>query len=340
MPLGLAGRGKGDDHASFRSLPFNEQLARISLQTINPGPDGVASMSQCQCNMAIREISGFYDISQPVKPLPAPPTTPSRLLLLPAKLRAQIFALAVTFPHPIPIRLHTATTPPVASGTTTDNNGKTRTTSLIARRSWFFSPPLLRTCRVARREATAFFYAGNEFRAELKGGDVSALAAWLLATGRGKLGLVPKLVVSMEVRSFFDLEALRRAEGSAGQREEWGVLSRLLVAGCRWSGGGEDRDGGFDADGELVGDAGLLRRGAGDAKEVVRAWFEGFREELDREELDREEYGFGGVEGEEEGGVVEGGGRLGEGEEVGFVTGMMKKMGWPRGSKRESKRGF
>ncbi len=70
MPLGLAGRGKGDDHASFRSLPFNEQLARISLQTINPGPDGVASMSQCQCNMAIHEISGYES---------HPPTTPKYL---------------------------------------------------------------------------------------------------------------------------------------------------------------------------------------------------------------------------------------------------------------------
>ena len=70
MPLGLAGRGKGYDHASFRSLPFNEQLARISLQTINPGPDGVASMSQCQCNMAIHEISGYES---------HPPTTPKYL---------------------------------------------------------------------------------------------------------------------------------------------------------------------------------------------------------------------------------------------------------------------
>ncbi|KAK1822815.1 hypothetical protein LTR12_002740 [Friedmanniomyces endolithicus] len=333
MPLGLAGRGKGDDHASFRSLPFNEQLARISLQTINPGPDGVASMSQCQCNMTIREISGFYDISQPVKPLPAPPTTPSRLLLLPAKLRAQIFALAVTFPHPIPIRLHTATTPPVASGTTTDNNGKTRTTSLIARRSWFFSPPLLRTCRLARREAMVFFYAGNEFRAELTGGDVSALVAWLRGTKREFLGLVPKLVVSMEVRSFFTLEALRRAEGSVGQGEGWRVLSRLLVAG----GVAGERIVMVDLTrtGELVGDAGLLQRGAGDAKGVVRAWFEGFREALDREE-----YGFGEGGVEEEGGEVGGGGSEGTDEEVGLVTGMMKKMRWPRGSKRESKRGF
>ncbi|KAK0265425.1 hypothetical protein LTR91_009794 [Friedmanniomyces endolithicus] len=333
MPLGLAGRGKGDDHASFRSLPFNEQLARISLQTINPGPDGVASMSQCQCNMAIHEISGFYDISQPVKPLPAPPTTPSRLLLLPAKLRAQIFALAVTFPHPIPIRLHTATTPPVATQTSTDNNDKRTVKSLIARRSWFFSPPLLRTCRLARREATVFFYAGNEFRAELTGGDVSALVAWLRTMGPGKLGLVPKLVVSMEVRSFFDLEALRRAEGSVGQGEGWRVLSRLLVAG----GVAGERIVMVDLTrtGELVGDAGFLRRGAGDAKGVVRAWFEGFREALDREE-----YGFGGVGVDEEGEEVGGGGRLGEGEEVGLVTGMMNKMGWPRGSKRGSKRGF
>ncbi|KAK0356767.1 hypothetical protein LTR91_007597 [Friedmanniomyces endolithicus] len=335
MPLGLAGRGKGYDHASFRSLPFNEQLARISLQVINPGPDGLASMSQCQCNMKIHEISGFYNNAPTANPPPnpAPPTKPSRLLLLPAKLRSQIFALAVTYPHPIPIRLHTTTTPPVASETTTDNNGKTRTTSLIARRRWFFSPPLLRTCRVARREATAFFYAKNEFRAELTGGDVSALVAWLRGTKGEFLRLVPKLVVSMEVRSFFDLEALRRAEGSAGQGEEWGVLSRLLVAG----GVAGERIVMVDltAWGKLVGDAGLLRRGAGDAKGVVRAWFEGFREELDREE-----YGFGEVGVDEEGGEVGGGGSLGESEEVGLVTGMMKKMGWPRGSKRESKRGF
>ncbi|KAK1058027.1 hypothetical protein LTR12_000038 [Friedmanniomyces endolithicus] len=335
MPLGLAGRGKGYDHASFRSLPFNEQLARISLQMINPGPDGVASMSQCQCNMKIHEISGFYNNTSTPNPPPKPatPTKPSRLLALPPKLRSQIFALAVTYPDPIPIRLHTTTTPPVASETTTDNNGKTRTTSLIARRSWFFSPPLLRTCRVARREATAFFYAGNEFRAELTGGDVSALVAWLRGRKREFLRLVPKLVVSMEVRSLFDLEALRRAEGSAGQREEWGVLSRLLVRG----GVAGERIVMVDltAWGELVGDAGLLRRGAGDAKGVVRAWFEGFREALDREE-----YGVGEVGMDEESGEIGGGGSLGEGEEVGLVTGMMKKMGWPRGSKRESKRGF
>ncbi|KAK0291851.1 hypothetical protein LTR91_008808 [Friedmanniomyces endolithicus] len=333
MPLQLATRGKSRD----RSLTFDENLARLSLQMINPGPDGVASMSQCQCNVKVHEISGFYDSSQPLHPpsKPAPPKTPSRLLALPAKLRAQIFALAVTYPHPIPIRLHTTTTPPVASGTTTDYHGQTRATSLIARRKWFFSPPLLRTCRVARREATAVFYAGNEFRAELTGGDVSALVEWLRVTRPEFLGLVPKLVVSMEVRSFFDLEALRRAEGSVGQREAWAVLSRLLIGGgvagervvmvdlTRW--------------GELVGDAELLRRGAGDAKGAVRAWFEGFREELDREE-----YGFGEVGVEEEGGGV--GGARGEGvggdEEVGLVTGMMKKMGWPRGSKRESKRGF
>jgi len=192
---------------------------------------------------------------------------------------------------------------------------------------------------VARREATAVFYAGNEFRAELTGGDVSALVAWLRVTRPEFLGLVPKLVVSMEVRSFFDLEALRRAEGSVGQAEVWRVLSRLLVGGgvagervvmvdlTRW--------------GELVGDAELLRRGAGDAKGVVRAWFEGFREELDREKLDREEYGFDEVGVEEEGGGVGGAGgeSVGGDEEVGLVTGMMKKMGWPRGSTRESKLG-
>ncbi|KAK0265046.1 hypothetical protein B0A54_09165 [Friedmanniomyces endolithicus] len=337
MPLQLATRGKSRD----RSLTFDENLARLSLQMINPGPDGVASMSQCQCNVKVHEISGYerppasLPSTTPPNPSTRPPN-PHHPKHPPASSPCPPnFALAITYPHPIPIRLHTTTTPPVASGTTTDYHGQTRATSLIARRKWFFSPPLLRTCRVARREATTFFYAGNEFRAELTGGYVSALVAWLRVTRPEFLGLVPKLVVSMEVRSFFDLEALRRAEGSVGQGEAWAVLSRLLVGG----GVAGDRVVMVDLTrwGELVGDAELLRRGAGDAKGAVRAWFEGFREELDREE-----YGFGEVGVEEEGGGV--GGARGEGvggdEEVGLVTGMMKKMGWPRGSKRESKRGF
>ena len=39
-----------------RMLPFDQMLARLSLASINPGPDGVLSMSQCQCNTEVYEV--------------------------------------------------------------------------------------------------------------------------------------------------------------------------------------------------------------------------------------------------------------------------------------------
>jgi len=44
------------DAAFLRSLSFDQQLARISLASINPGPDGVESMSKCKYETAVYEV--------------------------------------------------------------------------------------------------------------------------------------------------------------------------------------------------------------------------------------------------------------------------------------------
>ncbi|TKA81233.1 hypothetical protein B0A55_02363 [Friedmanniomyces simplex] len=223
MPLGLGKRGQGYDAPYFRSLPIDEQLARLSLQKINPGPDGVESMRQCQCSMEVYEVEGYeslLDWPQFVKPLlPASGSAKgSPLLALPDKLRAIIFALAVTYAEPIPIRPHTTTTSPLGTAVTALDSHKD---NIIARRSWpFFCPPLLRTCQQAEKEATALFYARNTFKAEVTDGNVSALIAWLRATGPENLRLVPKLIIGVEVRSYFDLESLRRRRAEE-EEEEW-----------------------------------------------------------------------------------------------------------------------
>ncbi|TKA81236.1 hypothetical protein B0A55_02361 [Friedmanniomyces simplex] len=348
MPLGLGNRGQGYDAPYFRSLPIDEQLARLSLQNINPGPDGVESMRQCQCSMEIYEVEGyesFLDWPQFVQPLlsASGSAKPSPLLALPHKLRAIIFALAVTFAEPIPIRPHTTTTSPLGTAVATaaaaagDSNININKDDLIARRSWsFFCPPLLRTCQQAEKEATALFYARNAFKAEVTDGNVSALVTWLRATGPEHLKLVPKLVIGVEVRGYFDLESLRRRraeedEGRSvpGEAGELRGLGRLLVGGG-FGGVGRDRVVMVDLTvrRELVVDAYWLGRGTRDAEGLVRGWFGELRRWVDCEE-DR----FGAVdEGEGEGGDVGEVGK-GEGEEVGLVTGKTKKLVWPRGKK-------
>lgn len=47
------------DDAFFRSLPFDQRLARMALASINSGPDGVKSMSQCQCSSEVYEVKGY-----------------------------------------------------------------------------------------------------------------------------------------------------------------------------------------------------------------------------------------------------------------------------------------
>ncbi|KAK3626288.1 hypothetical protein LTR56_019865 [Elasticomyces elasticus] len=51
-----AGQGYNDSY--FHSLPFDQQMARISLQHIKSGPEGVESMSKCRCNTMEIEIEG------------------------------------------------------------------------------------------------------------------------------------------------------------------------------------------------------------------------------------------------------------------------------------------
>lgn len=47
----------------FRSLPFDQQLARASLQSINPGPDGVACMSKSQCRGEVYDVKWSGEVS-------------------------------------------------------------------------------------------------------------------------------------------------------------------------------------------------------------------------------------------------------------------------------------
>ena len=43
-----------------RMLPFDQMLARLSLASINPGPDGITSMSQCQCATEVYEVKEYH----------------------------------------------------------------------------------------------------------------------------------------------------------------------------------------------------------------------------------------------------------------------------------------
>lgn len=51
----MARQGR-QDAAYLRTLPFDQRLARMTLSSINPGPDGVESMRQCQCDTAVYEV--------------------------------------------------------------------------------------------------------------------------------------------------------------------------------------------------------------------------------------------------------------------------------------------
>ncbi|KAK5694677.1 hypothetical protein LTR97_009267 [Elasticomyces elasticus] len=284
MPLRLSKLAQGYNDPYFRSLPFDQQMARISLQQINPGPEGVESMSKYRCNTMVVEVEGVDErlsrlgrLKDQVKASP--------LLALPEKVRHQIFALAVTYDEPIPTRQHTAITSPNA----TDSKE-----NVIVKRTWRFSPPLLRVCRQTEQEATALFYAMNDFIVELTDGDVTALVAWLQSMNPVHLKLIPKLILSMNVYSYFDLNALRQAEGTVGASYDHQVLSKLLVGG----GIRADRIVMVDLTNarNLARDAYWLRRGMKDAEALVKWWFG----EL-RNWLDFEEYNCGAYQDKEEG---------------------------------------
>ena len=59
-------RGFGYNDAYFRSLPFDQQLARISLSRINAGPDGVESMGKCRYNTDVYQLQGHKRYHTPL----------------------------------------------------------------------------------------------------------------------------------------------------------------------------------------------------------------------------------------------------------------------------------
>ncbi|KAK3070031.1 hypothetical protein LTR53_011151 [Teratosphaeriaceae sp. CCFEE 6253] len=353
-------RGRGYDDPYFRSLPFNQQLARISLERISAGPDGVASLGRCACRSEIYSFEGsdsFYDDYLPssapapvpvpaftppgrhratAPPPPPPPPPPSRLLALPEKLRTRILALAVAYPDPIPIRMHRASTSPIAAtaSATATSDDEGRTTSLIATHAWFFTPPVLRTCRALEREGTALFYAGNVFAAEVRDGDVGELLAWLRSARTVHLRLVPRLVITLRPGGWGDVQALRCGEGSVGREYDFEGLGKLLVF-CGIMGGRLELDapggggGGGAVTAELGRDARLMGRGVGDVGELVGEWFAGLRRWVEFEEgkFGRLDEGDGGGEGlGGEGGGVGWGEEQGVDDEVGLLAGQVAEM--------------
>ncbi|KAK3074826.1 hypothetical protein LTR53_002421 [Teratosphaeriaceae sp. CCFEE 6253] len=381
-------RGRGYDDPYFRSLPFNQQLARISLERISAGPDGGASLGRCACRSEIYSFEGrdsFYNdylpssartpvpvpvpvpafsppgrhratAPPPPPPLPPPPPPPSRLLALPPHLRTRILALAVAYADPVPIRMHRASTSPIAataSATATaatatataataaaaDDDGRTTTTSLIATHAWFFTPPVLRTCRALEREGTAMFYAGNAFAAEVRDGDVGELLAWLQGARTVHLRLVQRLIITLQPLGFLEVQALRCGEGSVGREYDFEGLGTLLVC-CGIVGGRLELDapggggGGGAVTAELGRDARLMGRGMGDVGELVGEWFAGLRRWVEFEEGS-----FGGLEGGDGGGESLDGEGCGEGigeegvreeqgvgDEVGLLAGQVAEM--------------
>ncbi|KAK4542259.1 hypothetical protein LTR36_006912 [Oleoguttula mirabilis] len=271
--MALQGR---QDAAYLRSLPFDQRLARMTLASINPGPDGVESMSQCQCDTTVYEVKEhhiFYDDFKLLRTgAPSSPTTASPLLALPKKVRQKIYAYVVTYPEPIPIREHAVTNTKLHSNT-------------IVRRSWFFCPPLVRTCRKAEKDAAPLFYANNSFKAELTDGDTKTLLAWLSNTNRAYLVLVPELIISLDPRSFFDVESLRTQLDRDGRTvTATAILSKTITE----SGIGADRI--FmvsPADMKhLAKDAGLLGGGVKDVEKLRDQWFDDLQGWLDYDEYE------------------------------------------------------
>lgn len=179
----------------------------------------------------------------------------------------RIYAYVVTYPDAIPIREHTTTT--------ARNNS-------IVRESWFFSPPLVRSCRKAEKDAAPLFYANNSFRAELTCGDTSTLLTWLVNISPRYLALVPKLIISLEMRSFFDIDNMRKDFECSGRT----LPSTAVTSKCITNRG-------ISADRilmvspelkHLAKDARLLGRGVRDAETLREQWLDELQTWLDHDE--------------------------------------------------------
>ena len=108
----------------------------------------------------------------------------------------KIYGYVVTYPENIPIRVHSITNTLAVTGA-------------IVKQSWFFNPPLLRTCKQTESDATALFYANNIFEAETRDGEYPDLLRWLEKTDSAFLSIVRRLIIKLEVQSFVDINALR-----------------------------------------------------------------------------------------------------------------------------------
>lgn len=161
----------------------------------------------------------------------------------------------------------------------------TNTRNPIVRRTWFFSPPLVRTCHKAEKDAAPLFYANNTFKAELTDGDTKTLLAWLSNTSRAYLTLVPQLIISLDPRSYFDIDSLRTQLDRDGRTVTGtAVLSKALT------------ENGISADRiimvspadltHLSKDAWLLGRGVRDAEKLRDQWFDDLQGWLDYDEYD------------------------------------------------------
>ncbi|KAK5137781.1 hypothetical protein LTR08_007353 [Meristemomyces frigidus] len=266
---------------SFDETPsFQEMLARLSLASINPGPDGVTSMSQCQCDTMLYETKEhhiFYDDFKLLKSGARSPASTSPLLALPKRVRQKIYSYVVAYPDPIPIREHKVT--------------KTiRQTAEIVRESWFFTPPLLRTCLKIEKDATPLFFANNRFRVELTDGTTNTLHAWLENTSPVYLAQVYELIISLEPRTFFDVDTLRKQLTRDSKRSPAPLsttaseLSKAIT------------DSGISANRivmtspvemkHVYKDAKLVGRGVRDAPSLRDLWFDDLQHWLDHDEYE------------------------------------------------------
>ncbi|EMC93763.1 hypothetical protein BAUCODRAFT_36214 [Baudoinia panamericana UAMH 10762] len=228
----------------------------------------------------------------------------SLLLALPEKVRRTVYTYVVTYEEPIPIRLFSAT-----------SSEGIDTCTAILKRTWFFSPPVLRICRAIAEEAAPPFYANNSFKAEVMGSDTSVLQEWLNATHPAHLALIPELIISLEPRSFFDLQELRADSAATGSSSSAGELAALLV-GSGISGERVFMKVSIDF-GVLREDAMWLGRRTGDVTNLWKAWFADLQECMDREE-----YGMA----EKEGTLVQGEGTVESESLIDKVSSLTSKM--------------
>ena len=147
-------------------------------------------------NLRVDDPSRFHDDFKLLQSGVRSPGSTSPLLALPKTVRQKIFTYIVAYKDPIPIREHKVTNTQYQS-------------AIISREGGFFAPSLLRTCLKIEKEATPLFFANNRFRAELTDGTTKTLHAWLENTSPKYLALVPELFISLEARTFVDVDILR-----------------------------------------------------------------------------------------------------------------------------------